>query len=337
MDDKCRVPDKLNVSNIALEVTEACNYKCTMCDYWRLSSPRYMLVEDAKAFLDLFSPGTLKSVLITGGEPLLHPHWREIAGLLPRGVRKSICTNGSPILVKNHDVGDYFDRLTVSIDGARRETFLEIRGFDHLPRILEALKKLKATHSHLVIYVKMTLQRRNFREIVELMELALSNPFIDGVGFGAPDFSGAAFAFDRENFQRDPYLRTMLLTVEEIDDFERYIDIFEYRFADEIARGYVYEGDLRRYLQRFRSLRGLDSAPPTRRCIIPNVSAVLRADGNVLGCYFLKPVTTLQQLRASGVEFLNVTAQCHKSSTNATCARCDQLLFRNSPFELPLP
>ncbi|QCL82899.1 radical SAM protein (plasmid) [Agrobacterium tumefaciens] len=327
--------NKRMIRNVALELTEACNYKCVMCDYWRLTAPNSMTVESAKAFLDLFPGDTLKSALITGGEPLLNRHWREIAALLPPGARKSICTNGSPILVKNRDIGEYFDRVTVSIDGARRETFASIRGYDHLHGIFDALETLKSLYPNIIVYLKMTIQRQNFREVVELMDVASRLAFVDGVGFGVLDFSESAFAFDREEFERDPYVKATLLTDSEIEEFEEFVFDFESRYEREIASGFVYEGDLRRYLNRFKSLRGHPCAPQPRSCIIPNVSAVLRADGKILGCYFLPSEITIDEVIASGVERLEELACRHTSVGNPTCARCDQLLFRNSPFELP--
>ncbi|MBD9653130.1 radical SAM protein [Ensifer sp. ENS09] len=323
------------IRNVALELTEACNYKCIMCDYWRLSAPKSMSIESARAFLDLFPGDTLKSVLMTGGEPLLNRYWRDIAALLPAGARKSVCTNGSPILMKNRDIGKYFDRVTVSIDGARKETFAAIRGYDHLYKIFDALEHTKSSYPNTIIYLKMTIQRQNFREIVELMEVVSQLEFVDGVGFGALDFSEAAFAFDREKFNRDPYIKATLLTETEIDEFERYVIEFETRYRTEIENGFVYEGDLRRYLNRYKSLRGQPCTPQPRNCIIPNVSAVLRADGSILGCYFLPSMITLDEVLASGVERLEEIAFRHSSAGNQTCARCDQLLFRNSPFELP--
>ncbi|MEN2977493.1 phytanoyl-CoA dioxygenase family protein (plasmid) [Tistrella bauzanensis] len=326
----------MGVNNVALELTEACNYRCTMCDYWRIPNPKFMPLADARDFLGLFGETGLASVLLTGGEPLLHPQWREIAGMLPEGARRSLCTNGSPILKKNRDVATFFDRLTVSVDGATDENFARIRGFRHLEGIMRALEEIKAARPQIRIQIKMTIMRHNFTDTLPIFARCLEGGFVDGVGFGIPDTSLLAFGFEQTARERAAYLDAMFPTADELPRFAAIVDDIHDRFAGAIAAGFMYEGDLRRYLARFMALRGLGPAPAGRACCIPFHSMVLKADGRVSGCYFLSDTTTIDDLRGPDGLLAHMKAlDGHSAAASPVCRSCDQLLFPGSPFEAP--
>lgn len=323
------VAAKPAINQVALELTEACNYKCVMCDYWRVPNPKFMPLEMASDLFALFEPGSLNSVLLTGGEPLLHPHWRQIVDLIPPGARKLLCTNGSPILKQNQDVARLFDRITVSIDGATDESFKRIRGFAHLSGIMRSLERFKKDVPSLTVFLKMTIQRHNVREVGPVFDLAAAAGYVDGIGFGIPDFSAAAFGFPRVQFIADDYLDRTVPDAEGIAHLASTIDCIEQNYSDRLSRGFMYEGDLRRYLRRFRALRGIDrERPPPRSCGIPRYSLVLKADGRAAGCYFLGDTCTIDDLRAHGLAFHERRTAGHRSLENRVCRACDQLMNR---------
>ncbi len=205
---------------LSLELTEACNYKCNMCAYWQVKAPKSIDEQKVYDLLDLVSGHPIQNITVTGGEPLLHPKWREIAQRLPQSARKFLCTNGSPILVKNHDVGALFDFITVSIDGATEGTFEKIRGYRHLGRIFSALEKIKSAHPDVKLELKMTIQRENFREVPDFFALAKQHSFIDAICLGIPDTSQQAFALTETGFDNSAYLKTLMLDPSETKEFE---------------------------------------------------------------------------------------------------------------------
>lgn len=321
------------VIQVSLEITQACNYRCVMCDYWRIPNPKYMPVSMADDFFRVFSEHQLKSVLITGGEPLLHPNWRTIAEAAPKSANLNLCTNGSPVMVRHLDAMALFNRITLSIDGATAETFMRIRGRDHLGRLLSMMERLKAALPNITIYWKMTIQRRNFREIGQVFDLARNCGFVDGIAYGIPDFSAVAFGFNETGFEPNAYFKTMMPDIDELAEMERIVDEVHDKYAQEIADGFLYEGDLRRYLQRFKAMHGLAQLPPERLCSIPYHSIVLKANGDIASCYFLERIGTSEDLQREGEAFHSRMVKAHNSQCHNTCRRCDQLLFRNSPFE----
>lgn len=315
------------VTQVALELTEACNYRCGMCNYWRIPDPVMMPTAMATQFLGMFGPGRLESVLLTGGEPLLHTGWRDIAQAIPAGARRYLCTNGSPILRTNRDAAVLFDRITVSVDGATDETFERIRGYGHLTGILRALESMKRETPGLTIFLKMTIQRLNIHEVERMFELAAGLPFVDGVGFAIPDFSAAAFGFGKQP-PAAGYQDQVVPDEEAIGRFERDVARIQERFAAAIARGFMYEGNLPRYVQRFKELRGVAVPPPLRGCVIPSYSLVLKANGSLAGCYFLPEIGSFEDLKRSGFRLHAQAVAGHDPRVNPVCRRCDQLMNR---------
>src|SRR5262249_17647374 len=79
---------------VTLDLPERCTSRCISCDFWR-HGRRDMDIEP----LHLAMPGLrelgTRVVLVSGGEPLLHPQWADIAALLrPQGMRLWLLTAG---------------------------------------------------------------------------------------------------------------------------------------------------------------------------------------------------------------------------------------------------
>ena len=97
---------------VTLYLTERCNSRCVTCDYWRHGRIDMNLASIARLLPSLEQLGT-RLVVLSGGEPLLHPDWAAIARLLEiersRGVAahlgsvaREACTARSGI-ISNHD------------------------------------------------------------------------------------------------------------------------------------------------------------------------------------------------------------------------------------------
>ncbi len=87
-------------------INRGCNLRCRFCDLW--SGKENVPVDRALALFDEAVAIGTRTVVLTGGEPLLHPGLYEIvAGARARGLSVNITTNGT--LVERH-----WDRLAAS-------------------------------------------------------------------------------------------------------------------------------------------------------------------------------------------------------------------------------
>lgn len=79
---------------VTLYLTERCNSRCVSCDYWRHGTQDLDLATVERLLPGLAELGT-QTVLVSGGEPLLHPQWAVIAERLRRqGLRLWLLTAG---------------------------------------------------------------------------------------------------------------------------------------------------------------------------------------------------------------------------------------------------
>lgn len=137
--------------NGTFELTPLCNMKCRMC-YARLEPERVAAegglknaAEWLKAAGEAAEAGAL-FVLLTGGEPLLHPGFREIyLGLLELGMIVSVNTNGTLI---DEPWADFFAahrprRINVTLYGASADTYEAVCGYgDGFEKALRGIRLL---------------------------------------------------------------------------------------------------------------------------------------------------------------------------------------------------
>ncbi len=145
-----RLPD---ARKLYLEPTTECNLRCRTCIRNVWSAPEtHMSMETFSHLLEgLKDLPHLQRVVFTGfGEPLAHPHILEmIEAVRARGLNVTVGTNGLLLdrAVARELVRLGVDRLVVSVDGVRPETYEGIRGA-MLAQVLENLRGLnEAKHA----------------------------------------------------------------------------------------------------------------------------------------------------------------------------------------------
>lgn len=81
--------------DVGFEITGRCSLRCRYCYAHRAARAFVPLAEASRVADELASLGVF-SLSIEGGEPLLHPHWAEIAGLfIDAGMDVAVLTNGT--------------------------------------------------------------------------------------------------------------------------------------------------------------------------------------------------------------------------------------------------
>lgn len=137
--------------NAVLELTPLCNLDCKMC-FVRLSKEemekkgRLRTLEEWKALADeMMKAGTL-FVLLTGGEPLTYPYFKELyLYLRSMGMILTINTNGTLI---DEEWADFFGkykprRINITIYGKNADTYEQLchnrSGFEKAVKAIELL------------------------------------------------------------------------------------------------------------------------------------------------------------------------------------------------------
>ncbi|MFT6831977.1 MAG: sulfatase maturation enzyme AslB (radical SAM superfamily), partial [Planctomycetota bacterium] len=139
--------------SINLDLTTACNFRCTHCIDWDILNTKHKLAEeDLRTSITLMRERGLKSViLIGGGEPTLYPGFVGFTKFLKElGLKVSIVTNGSrgDRLAEVISVFDEKDWIRMSLDSGSNELFTVMHkptsAAVTLDAICEWVPKLKA-------------------------------------------------------------------------------------------------------------------------------------------------------------------------------------------------
>ncbi len=175
-----RVP---NVRKLYIEPTTACNLQCSTCirNVWDdpIAAMKQETFEHIVASFN--SLPDLKRVVFTGfGEPLTHPRILDmIAAIRDRDIAVTVGSNGlllTPQMTREL-VRLGVDRLVVSVDGVKPETYEEVRGAD-LAKVLENLHRLNEIKQEMntllpALGIEFVALKSNYKELDKLTNLAM--------------------------------------------------------------------------------------------------------------------------------------------------------------------
>ena len=175
-----RLPD---VRKIYIEPTTSCNLRCSICIRNVWEDPEAEMSMDTFQHLveGLEELPNRNRVIFTGfGEPLTHPHILEmIQQVRERDLAVTLGTNG---LLLDGETGRRIvemgvDRLVVSMDGVKPETYAGIRGAT-LSQVLDNIRTLNEAKSKQgslfpALEIEFVALKSNFSELAELAGLAI--------------------------------------------------------------------------------------------------------------------------------------------------------------------
>ena len=265
---------------VTLYLTERCNSRCVTCDYWRHGRADVTL-ESVRSLLPSLAQLQTQVVLVSGGEPLVHPQWQDIAIVLRgTGLKLWLLTSGVALLKHARVVEQLFDSVTVSLDGADRDTYAAIRGVDAFERVCAGVRALAG--GAVPVGLRVTLQRANYRQLLKLVRLA-GELGARHISFLAVDVASAT-AFGR----KDAPSAGAALAHRDVRALAALVDALEVECAQEFRSGFILESPqkLRRIVQYFAAGLG-ETSYPSVRCNAPEFSAVLTASGHVQPCFFI--------------------------------------------------
>ncbi|MEM9379776.1 MAG: radical SAM protein [Planctomycetota bacterium] len=183
--------------SINLDLTVACNYRCTHCIDWDILNTKHRLEEeDLRASIALMRERGLKSViLIGGGEPTLYPGFTGFVPFLKDlGLQVSVVTNGSrgDRLLEIVEHLDERDWIRMSLDSGSNELFRAMHNptsskvtldaiCDWVPRLKDANPRPKIGFSYIIVWSGASREENeiheNMHEIVMAAERAKAARF----------------------------------------------------------------------------------------------------------------------------------------------------------------
>lgn len=174
-----------SLTKLYVEITTACNLDCRMCVRRAWDEPTgSMPLETFRALMDQlrhFSPPP--AVHLSGyGEPMFHRDFLEMVGLAKAaGAAVEVTTNGTLLTAANVAalIDLDLDRLVVSIDGVRPESYDDIRLNGSFAQIVENLQELrrvklrrKGRRGKPHVGIAFVAMKRNVADLPELPRLA---------------------------------------------------------------------------------------------------------------------------------------------------------------------
>jgi MoaA/NifB/PqqE/SkfB family radical SAM enzyme len=312
---------------VTLYLTDRCNSRCVTCDYWRHGRSNVTFESVERLMPDLARLGT-RVALLSGGEPLLHAEWQKIAALLrDGGIRPWLLTSGLSLLKHAARATDLCESITVSLDGTCAETYQAIRGLDAFDNVCAGIRA--AAELGKPAALRVTLQRRNYRELLKFVRLA-HELGAQRISFLAVDVSNP-HAFGRETAFSEP----LALDVSDLAQFDTLLDAMENEFAADFASGFIAESPakLRRIRHYFAGLHGLGPFPPVR-CNAPEFSAVVGVDGQLSPCFFIPGppdanVTSVGLRAALEGTAMSALRADIRAGSRRECARCVCSMWRD--------
>ena len=139
------------LETLRVSITDRCNFRCVYCmpkevfgrDYQFLERSQLLTLEEIARVARIFAELGVRTVRITGGEPLVRRNVEHLVELLDEidGLELALTTNGALLPQKAQALADAgLDRVTVSLDSVDDPTFRALNDVDFpVQRVLDGI------------------------------------------------------------------------------------------------------------------------------------------------------------------------------------------------------
>lgn len=174
---------------ITIEMTNVCNFNCKFC-YKEAGFYGKYISDDTINEVNNIINGKVNNILLTGGEPTLHPHFREYIKLFSQYASVCMISNGSELYRYDEDTIELLDMIQFSLYGCSDIEYEKAtgisNGFTRLCKSVEMVKK-----RNIPFKIAVTLSKATIDNIEKFIQTAVS--------FGARSITiGVAELFGRE-------------------------------------------------------------------------------------------------------------------------------------------
>ncbi|MBI4598560.1 MAG: radical SAM protein [Candidatus Omnitrophica bacterium] len=186
-------------------MSRRCNLHCVHCytDSENRQYPNELTVDEARQMLEDLARFQIPALLMSGGEPLHHPHFFELASAArAQGLRLTLSTNGTLIdqPAAERIVATGFTYVGISFDGLGKVND-QFRGkLGAFDAALAGVRNLKALGQR--VGLRLTLTRRNFEALPQIFEL-VEREGIDRVCFYHLVYSGRGSRIAKDDLSHE--------------------------------------------------------------------------------------------------------------------------------------
>jgi GTP 3',8-cyclase len=171
------------IGDLRVSVTDRCNFRCQYCMPaeglpW-LERSEVLTFEELARVVGLLATMGVRSVRLTGGEPLVRRDLPRLAAMLAPLVDDLALTTNGYLLERDAaalvDAG--VDRFNVSLDSMQRDRFYALTRRDALPQVLRGLEALAAVARGPVKVNAVALRGFTEEEVLPFARFAREHPY----------------------------------------------------------------------------------------------------------------------------------------------------------------
>ena len=317
---------------VVLTPHSACNCRCVMCDIWKANDRAQEIAPSELArHIDDFVALGVRSVVLTGGEPLMHRNlWALCELLRPLGITVTLLSTGLLLRRYAADVVRWCDNVVVSLDGGPVMHDRIRRVPDAFDTLADGVAALREHDPRYPVTGRCVIQRANCRELADVVEAARTIA-LDRISFLAVDV--ATTAFNRPAAAEDSHTAEVALGPDDARALVGVVEDMIERHATASPPDFIAESPakLRALARHFLATNGLGEHPP-RACNAPWVSTVIEADGTVRPCFFHPPLGNIRERSLAAVLNSRRAVAFREQldvATNEVCRRCVCTLQRS--------
>ncbi len=304
------LPARIQPLSAHIKLTENCQARCISCDYWKTRWQDRIGTERAIQLVEEISGAGIRSLRLTGGEPLLRKDLFQVLKEAQTSAFKNIIIQTNGLLLKklHKEVNDSaITKVAVSVDGLERSNDL-IRGIHgYFGLAMEGIRLLREKK----VVLSVTLNKLSAQELGGLKEVA------DELGAEIETNILSRSLF----FLKDADMASMWPEREDIGAIERFVRI-ELKRPD-------YEVD---YLRKYYNHEEMTEPP----CVLGFLQLFVMSNGDVLtGCYPLKAVgsilkDSLESILTSKAYYQQSLAMLRRECPGCTCGVESSLAMKHS-------
>jgi cyclic pyranopterin phosphate synthase len=174
------------IGDLRVSVTDRCNFRCQYCMPaeglpW-LERSELLTFEEIERLVRVLVPLGIRSVRLTGGEPLVRRELPKLISMLSAidGLEDLSLTTNGYLLARMADelVEAGLERINVSLDSLSRDRFFQITRRDSLPQVIEGLQALERFPELGAVKVNCVAMRGfTEEEVLPFAELARRKPY----------------------------------------------------------------------------------------------------------------------------------------------------------------